>query len=57
MAKVRHALGVTDKRPINQTKCSQAYWTMTVEALAAHHDITSTEKVSDARAKYAEYIK
>ncbi|MBX0289748.1 hypothetical protein K3G63_04825 [Hymenobacter sp. HSC-4F20] len=56
MAKTRHALGVTVKRPTNKKYCPEPYWVRVVHEMAAHHGITSQVKIDEAIRKYGEYI-
>ncbi|MBO0358652.1 hypothetical protein J0X19_11905 [Hymenobacter sp. BT186] len=56
IAKTRHALGVTIKRPTNKKYCPEAYWGRVVHEMAAHHGIEDQARIDGAIGKYGEYI-
>ncbi|UFH56609.1 hypothetical protein [Spirosoma sp. KNUC1025] len=55
VSKAKHALTIKKDRPGNNTRCTPAYWAMTVRALGEHYHIEN-ELIVEAINKYDSYF-
>ena len=49
IAKVKHALNLVDKKPINKKTCSEEYWHNTVIIVAEKYHVKSKSQIEKAK--------